>query len=1056
MMKTTKKFLSIICITLYLSNVSASVLKAETTSIPLLTGQAVYLFNQHELDKSLVTWYKILEQDPENRIANDYIKKIEKAKSRKLNVAHEDIDSISSRPVIFDTQTLIIRQNEIAAYKFFDIGEYDEAIAKLREILKYYPLNTHIRSLLALTLFKAQKFDHSLAEWENVLEITPTDVQAETYKKILLNSTYEELQGMVDKIEFPRQEKFTQNIERKPFLSFEGLENTILFDGYFVNGTSKDEHTLNFQKLTTLKMSINDTPMHFVMSNDLWRNQNDEWDRGDYELLYRNRQATLKVFGKELQFLAGDISTHYLFSKNPSHFFIYPGVDYRGINVIFNSGKFRSKVMWGFMPYFESRTDIDGAPRLSAFSRIRDYHKSLKCSRDYIYPREITAVDMSYELHPQYKIGGIFAHTQDHSALHKISNRLPLSDNYLFSFNQSINLIPGKKITTYSPPPEFEPGDHYRNLIRFLEYLKENTKWHIHHEMAYSWHYEDHDNSLPLYTPEDKLRRDIYLNDWATFVRSEFSLPKYHSQIIYQRINPAFRNLNGFTYANSITYDREYFESKSYFYPTDTLNFSTNISKLNSDLENDPYISEKDWFSSKLNMRWLPGGWIPDVSMDFVYENYLTPDGSIYTPNDWNIGSYCLGLYKNIYDFDLHGIYKINVYDDDRHDYNQTYENFFSFEAFKTICDGIDLSAGHFFKDKDANRDIPAWDYDRNYNHTDVTLNFELWDTATLSFLYSYLIDEDNFESPRNNKVHAFSTTFGWPIYITDSKGHEIDINPYITCITHHAARREHDTSIFEPTLNIKYKINKLNNLNVMSSYRHDSGYEDEFRFYMYFNFGFDMQRVKIDNAESMPSLRKFIQRDRLYTAGKNDSLLIEIVNKKNLTTLEELTLTVDDNGFLTASAFGTIYVKDKTTQEIESLIASNLIPSYSSSEVNVSSLANMNDNVVVVGAVKNPGVYSLMNALTVMEAIAMAGGTNQYQADHSKIVVLRQSTNEKINVNLNKYILDNDNSQNILLQAGDVISVPKSIEGVVSDIFTGKIFEPESAEPTDIVQIEK
>ncbi|MCD6460719.1 polysaccharide biosynthesis/export family protein, partial [bacterium] len=968
---------------------------------------------------SLLTWYKILENDPDNQIANDYIKKIKKTKSRKLNIAHEDINTINSRPVIFDTQTLIIKQNEIAAYKFFDIGEYDEAIAKLRYILKYYPLNIHARSLLALTLFKMQKVDHSLSEWENILEIDQNNIQAQTYQKILLNSTYNELQKMTDKIELPKDKRFIQSTDKKPGLLFEGLENTLLFDGYFVNGTSEDEHTLNIEKLTTLKMSINDTPIQFVMSNDFWRSHNDEWDQGDYELIYRNRQATLKIFGKELQILAGDISTHYLFSKNPSHFFVYPGVDYRGINVIFNSGKFRSKIMWGFIPYFEARKDIDGAPRVSAFSRIRDNHKSLRFRRDYSYPREITCVDLSYDVNPQYRIGGIFAHTEDHSAIKKISNRMPISDNYVLSFNQSINLFPGKRVSAYSQTPEYEQGDYFQNIAKFFDYLKDNLKWHIYHEFAYSWHFEDQDNSLPIYTPEDKLHENLYLNDWATYVRSEFSLPKYHSQIIYQRINPFFRNLTGFTYANSITYDREYFESKSYFYPTDNLNFSTNISKLNSDLDNDPYISKKDWFSSKFNMRWLPGGWIPDVSMDLVYENYHSPDGSEFTPNDWNIGSYCLGLYKNIFDWDLHGIYKVSVYDDDRNDYNQTYENFFSFEIFKTIFEGVDLSAGHYFKDKDANRQIPAWDFDRDYNHTDVTLNFELWDTATLSFLYSYLIDEDNFNSPTRNKVHAFSTTFGWPIYLTNSKGHEIDIYPYITCITHNSGRSKQDTSIFEPTLNIKYKLDNLNNLNLDSSYRHDSGCEDEFRFYMYLNFGFGIKRVKIDDSETNPNLRKFKQRQRIYTVGINDSLFIEIVNKKNLSTLKELTLTVDQNGIISAPAFGAVNVYDKTLKEVETLISNQLVKPYCAAEINVSSLAYMNDNIVVIGEVKNPGVYSLMNSLTVMEAIAMAGGTDEYRADHSKIVVLRAATNEKITVNLKKYILENDNSQNIRLQSG-------------------------------------
>lgn len=1032
----------------------------------MLTAQAIYYFNQHRLDQSLTTWYKILEKDPDHKLANEYIEKISRQKQHSLSIAHEDIDQIENRPIMIyssdqaiqlDSSESLIRQNEKMAYAAFVKEEYKKAAGYYKQILKYYPDNLRLRVMYATILMKAQRYDQAYTEWEEILMRDPDNPQAQSYLELLEKSSYDELDNVAKSISIPKPTMLT-SIEKKPLFTFEGFETSILFDGYFTNRTSIDEHTLHLGQTSIIRTKFDDNPLNLIVSADAWRTHGDTlqgvgtWDPHDYELNHRFRQTTLQFYGKQIQILAGDISTHYLFSKNPSHFFVYPGVDYRGINVIFKADKFRSKVMWGFIPFYELRKDTTGAPRMAPFQRIIVNDESMRFRRDYFYPREITSVDFQYEFHPQYVLGGIFAHTDDHSSIKKISDRFPIQDNYILQFNQSFNIFPGKKVQIKTPTPLYRKGEHLNNLIKFVEYLGDEFKWYVYHEFAYAWNFSQVDNTQPIYTRLDELPRNENLEDWATYVRSEMALPKIHSELVYQRIEPDFRNTTGFTYANTITYDREYIESKTYFYPLDNLNFSLNSSALRSDLDRNPDIAKKNWQSSKLNMRWLPKNeQLPDVSMDLVFENYRSSDSSEFVPNDWNLGSYCLGLSKNILDWDLHGIYKFTWSEDDQHVYNQTYYNFWSFEAFKTLHPGVNFSFGHFFKDEDANRPVPAWDFDRDYTHTDVTLNFDLWDTSNLSLFYSYLIDEDNlFDNPDKVRMHQFSATFGWPIYFTNHLNHQIDLNPYITCIVHETGRTKFDNIIVEPTMQFKYKLDPLNYFSVVSSYRHDTGFEDEFRFYMYLNIGLDIRRMAVPDAQKDARLRNYSQRVREYTVNANDTLLVELISKPEYTTIEETTVTVSEDGYIESSFFPTTKVAGKTLAEVETVLAQHIGSETRNREVQVSSASKMNDSVVVIGEVRKPDVYPLTGSLTVIEAISLAGGTNLYRADHTKIKITRPSTQQHFYVDLTEYVFDRKPSHNILLQAGDIISVPKSVEATVDDFIKnplGKKSDPLEAE---------
>ena len=88
-------------------------------------------------------------------------------------------------------------------------------------------------------------------------------------------------------------------------------------------------------------------------------------------------------------------------------------------------------------------------------------------------------------------------------------------------------------------------------------------------------------------------------------------------------------------------------------------------------------------------------------------------------------------------------------------------------------------------------------------------------------------------------------------------------------------------------------------------------------------------------------------------------------------------------------------------------------------------------DKVFVLGEVKNPGAYSFKHEIDMVTAISLAGGYS-YDAKEQNILVIRgypAKTNVLV-ANLKDLLTQGDFSQNIPLQSGDVVYVPRSVIG--------------------------
>jgi polysaccharide export outer membrane protein len=88
-----------------------------------------------------------------------------------------------------------------------------------------------------------------------------------------------------------------------------------------------------------------------------------------------------------------------------------------------------------------------------------------------------------------------------------------------------------------------------------------------------------------------------------------------------------------------------------------------------------------------------------------------------------------------------------------------------------------------------------------------------------------------------------------------------------------------------------------------------------------------------------------------------------------------------------------------------------------------------------VVGEVLHPGVYLLSDDATVLEAVMQAGGfTSKAMRDDVRVVRSNRGSPVMFSVDIKRLIDDKDLRQNVGIEPGDVVYVPKSLVGRVID----------------------
>lgn len=133
----------------------------------------------------------------------------------------------------------------------------------------------------------------------------------------------------------------------------------------------------------------------------------------------------------------------------------------------------------------------------------------------------------------------------------------------------------------------------------------------------------------------------------------------------------------------------------------------------------------------------------------------------------------------------------------------------------------------------------------------------------------------------------------------------------------------------------------------------------------------------------------------------------------------------VRPDGKISLPAVGDVQVEGFTAEALSKNLQEILAKYIKTPKVSVI-VKEINQKIYVLGKVARPGSFPLESDMTVLQAIAEAGGFTDW-AKRSKVTILRKSNEgeQKIKVNLNKVVQGKKGGEDVRLQSGDKIIVP-------------------------------
>ncbi len=158
------------------------------------------------------------------------------------------------------------------------------------------------------------------------------------------------------------------------------------------------------------------------------------------------------------------------------------------------------------------------------------------------------------------------------------------------------------------------------------------------------------------------------------------------------------------------------------------------------------------------------------------------------------------------------------------------------------------------------------------------------------------------------------------------------------------------------------------------------------------------------------------------YTIAPGDVIEISIWGEPDL----KRELVVAPDGNVSFPLIGDIKVAGKTTSQVKKEVEKKIkeyIPSANASVI-ITQLGSL--QFYVIGKVAKPGMFNVGKPLTVLQALALAGGLTPF-ADEKNILIIRSYGKNTIKIHFNyKEIKKGKHlEQNILLKRGDVVLVP-------------------------------
>jgi polysaccharide biosynthesis/export protein len=161
---------------------------------------------------------------------------------------------------------------------------------------------------------------------------------------------------------------------------------------------------------------------------------------------------------------------------------------------------------------------------------------------------------------------------------------------------------------------------------------------------------------------------------------------------------------------------------------------------------------------------------------------------------------------------------------------------------------------------------------------------------------------------------------------------------------------------------------------------------------------------------------------DNSFVIGADDVLAVNVWKEPEVSRA----VPVRSDGRISLPLVGELQASGETPRQLEQQIAAKLKNFISEPEVTVIVQEIKSQKFNVLGMVVRPGSYPLTNSLTVLDAIALAGGFRDF-AKQKSIYILRQQSDGQLRLpfNYRDVIKGKNTAQNISLQPRDTVVIP-------------------------------
>lgn len=182
-------------------------------------------------------------------------------------------------------------------------------------------------------------------------------------------------------------------------------------------------------------------------------------------------------------------------------------------------------------------------------------------------------------------------------------------------------------------------------------------------------------------------------------------------------------------------------------------------------------------------------------------------------------------------------------------------------------------------------------------------------------------------------------------------------------------------------------------------------------------NIPYSVQNFGAPDAPSATTL------DEDYRIAPLDTLSVNVFQVADLSGQYK----VDLVGNIAMPLVGNVRVVDMTTVQLQDYLAQELGKSYlTNPRVAVGVIESAGSKVTVEGAVKNPGVYPVYGKLTLLQAIALASGPDEF-ANPKRVAIFRQIEGRRMGAAFDLTTIRGGEDPDPAIYRGDIIVVDGS-----------------------------